>query len=87
VKESVRENVIFAPFAVRPPVSACWLAKVKRTGGKKQPLSFAAFHALRDEYTRTIEPPRALAAESLTVERVLNNLVHQAYGLTPPRSP
>ena len=38
---------------------------------------------MRDEYTRTIEPARALAAETLTLERTLSNLVNQAYALTP----
>jgi hypothetical protein len=38
---------------------------------------------LRDEYTRTIEPARALAVETLTLERTLSELVNQAYGLTP----
>jgi hypothetical protein len=38
---------------------------------------------LCDEYTRTIEPARALAAETLTLERTLSDLVNQAYGLTP----
>jgi hypothetical protein len=53
---------------------------------------------LRDEYTRTIEPARALAAETLTLERTLSDLVNQAYALTraeidlmwqtaPPRMP
>jgi len=42
---------------------------VKRIRGKQQPLSSAGLHALRDEYTRTIEPARALAAETLTLER------------------
>ena len=36
-----------------------------RIRGKKQPLSSAGLHALRDEYTRAIEPPRALIAEEL----------------------
>ena len=31
-------------------------------------------HALRDEYTRTIAPARALAAETLTLERTLSDL-------------
>ena len=39
--------------------------------------------ALRDEYTCTIEPARALAAETLTLERTLSDLVNQAYALTP----
>jgi hypothetical protein len=40
---------------------------------------------LRDEYTRTIDPARALAlaAETLTLERTLSDLVNQAYALTP----
>jgi len=38
---------------------------------------------LRDEYIRTIEPVRAFAAETLTLERTLSDLVNQAYGLTP----
>jgi hypothetical protein len=38
---------------------------------------------LRDEYIRTIEPARALAAETLNLERALSDLVNQAYGLTP----
>ena len=44
-------------------------SEVSRIRGKKQPLSSAGLHALRDEYTRTIEPARALAAEALTLER------------------
>jgi hypothetical protein len=35
------------------------------------PLSSAGLHASRHEYTRTIEPARALAAETLTLERKL----------------
>jgi len=42
---------------------------VKRIRGKKQPLTAAGLHALRDEYSRTIEPARTLAAESLDLER------------------
>ena len=63
--------------------SNTWVSEVKRLRGKKQPLSSAGLHALRDEYTRTIEPTRALAAETLTLERTLSDLVNQAYGLTP----
>ena len=39
--------------------------------------------ALRDEYTRTIDPARALAAETLRLERTLSDLINQAYALTP----
>ena len=38
---------------------------------------------MRDEYTRSIGPARALAAEALTLERTLSDLVNQAYALTP----
>jgi hypothetical protein len=38
---------------------------------------------LRDEYTRALAPARVLAAEALTLERTLSDLVNQAYGLTP----
>ena len=40
-------------------------------------------HPLRCEYARTIEPARALAAETLKLECALSDLVNQAYGLTP----
>jgi hypothetical protein len=63
--------------------SNTWVSEVRRIRGKKQPLSSAGLHALRDEYTRTIEPARALAAETLTLERTLSDLVNPAYGLTP----
>jgi diketogulonate reductase-like aldo/keto reductase len=38
---------------------------------------------LRDEYARTIQPARALAAEALNLENEVSNLVNEAYGLTP----
>ena len=56
---------------------------MKRIHGKKQPLTAAGVHALQDEYTRTIEPARAFAAETLKLERTLSDLVNQAYALTP----
>jgi hypothetical protein len=78
--------------------SDTWVGEVKRIRGKKLPLTAAGLHALRAEYTRTIEPARALAAETLELERTLSDLVNQAYGLTlaeidlmwktaPPRMP
>jgi hypothetical protein len=36
-----------------------------------------------DEYTRTIEPACARAAETLRLEHALSKLVNQAYSLTP----
>ena len=46
-------------------------------------MTAAGVHGLRDEYIRTIEPARALAAETLKRERTLSDLVNQAYALTP----
>jgi hypothetical protein len=63
--------------------SDTWVGEVKRIRGKKQPLTAAGVHGLRAEYTRTIEPARTLAAETLNLERTLSDLVNQAYALTP----
>jgi hypothetical protein len=63
--------------------SNTWVSEVRRIRGKKQPPSSAGLHTLRDEFTRTIEPVRALAAETLTLKRTLSDLVNQAYALTP----
>ena len=63
--------------------SNTWVSEVKRIRGKKQALSSAGLHALRDEYTRTIAPARAIAVETLALERTLSDLVNQAYALTP----
>jgi hypothetical protein len=38
---------------------------------------------LRNEATRTIVPARAPAAETLTLECALSDLVNQTYALTP----
>jgi len=50
------------------------------TGSSVQ-LPFAV-QGRREEYTRTIEPARALAAETLKLESTLSDLVNQANGLT-----
>jgi hypothetical protein len=63
--------------------SDTWVGEVKRIRGKKQPLTAAGLQGLRDEYIRTLEPARALAAETLTLERTLSDRVNQAYALTP----
>ena len=70
-------------LAVTELDSGTWVGEVKRIRGKKHPLSSAGLHALREEYTRTVAPARALAAEALTLERTLSDLVNQAYALTP----
>ena len=56
---------------------------MKRIRGKKLPLTAAGVQGLRAEYTRTIEPARTLSSETLKLERLLNDLVHLAYDLTP----
>jgi hypothetical protein len=38
---------------------------------------------LRDEHTRSIEPARALVAETFKLEHTLNDLIKQAYAMTP----
>ncbi len=63
--------------------SDAFVAEVKRVRGKAKPLSAAALKTLRDEHTRTLQPARVLAAESLALERELSDLVNAAYGLTP----
>ena len=63
--------------------SESFVAEVKKLRGKKNPLSVVALRSLRDEYTRTIEPARIQAAEALSLERQISDLVNEAYGLTP----
>jgi hypothetical protein len=60
-----------------------FVAEVKKRRGKKRPLSAAGLRALRDEYAKTIEPARRLAAEALLLESQISDLVNEAYGLTP----
>ena len=48
------------------------------------PLSSAVLHASRHEYTRTIEPARALAAETLTLERKLKAEGQKLNAESPP---
>jgi hypothetical protein len=55
-------------------MSDCGLVKVRRIRGKKLPLTAAGLQVLRDEYTRTIAPVRALAAEALTLKGRSNRM-------------
>ena len=41
--------------------------------------------SLKGEFTRTISPARALAAESLALDRQLDGLVNEAYGSRPKK--
>jgi hypothetical protein len=70
-------------LAVADLDSDTWVGEVKRIRGKKLPLTAAGVQGLREEYTRSIEPARALAVETWKLERALSDLVNQAYGLTP----
>ena len=63
--------------------SDSFVAEVKKIRGKKKPLSAPALKSLREEYTRSIEPARALAVEALRLENEISCLVNEAYGLTP----
>ena len=46
-------------------------------------LTASGLQTLRQVYTRSIEPARILATESLKLELALSDLVNKAYGLTP----
>jgi len=59
------------------------IAEVKKLRGKKKPLGLAGVRELREEYARTIEPARVLAAEARRLEQRVSDLVNEAYGLTP----
>jgi hypothetical protein len=45
-------------------VSASWLLNVRRIYGKARPVTTAGVQVLRDEYTGTIKPARAIAAKT-----------------------
>ena len=75
-----------------------FVAEVQKARGKKNSLTAAGLRSLRDEYARTLEPARLMAAEALKLEYRLHDLVNGAYGLTkeevclmwdtaPPRMP
>jgi hypothetical protein len=92
------EKLSNKPLALTELDSNTRVSEVKRIRGKRQPLTAGRLHGLRDDYTRTIESARALAAETQTLERTLSDLVNQAHALTrsevalmwqtaPPRMP
>jgi hypothetical protein len=60
-----------------------FVAEVRKVRGRKKPLSAAALANLREEYARSIDPARALAAEALNLESEVSDFVNEAYGLTP----
>ena len=54
-------------------MSASWLLNVKRICGKTRPVTATGVHVLRDEYARSIEPVRALADETMKLERTIRD--------------
>ena len=50
---------------------------------QKAKAAAAGVQGLRGEYTRSIEPARARAAEIMKLERTRSDLVNQACGLAP----
>ncbi|MGH7136935.1 MAG: Eco57I restriction-modification methylase domain-containing protein, partial [Pirellulales bacterium] len=63
--------------------SDAFVGEVKKARGQKNPLSAVGLHSLRDEHARTIEPAQRLAAEALTLEHRLSDVINAAYRLTP----
>jgi len=63
--------------------SDAFVTEVKKLRGKKNPLSTPAIRNLREEYSRTVEPSRALATEAQSLEYQISHLVNEVYGLTP----
>jgi hypothetical protein len=59
------------------------VAEVKKIRGRKKPLTAPSLQSLREEYSRSIEPARALAVEALRLENEISCLVNEAYGLMP----
>ena len=71
------------PF-LRPGQARCArYAQIRKTRGRKNPLSAAAVKHLRDEFARSVEPAQALAREAVEAEHAVSDLVNAAYGLTP----
>ncbi|MGC8640058.1 MAG: hypothetical protein ACP5XB_09305 [Isosphaeraceae bacterium] len=82
----VAHDVADLSMKLRSPIaldSDAFVAEVQKTRGKKNTLTAAGLRSLREEYARTVEPARLLAAEALQLEYKLHDLVNAAYGLTP----
>ena len=63
--------------------SELFVDEVRKARGMKRSLSLAALQNLRGEHARTILPAQAINNESLLVERMVSDLVNEAYRLTP----
>ena len=60
-----------------------FIASVRAALAKNRKLTSAEIARLKEEHAGTVEPAREAAAEMLTHERALSDLVNAAYGLTP----
>ena len=63
--------------------SDAFVTEVQKARSNKNSLTAAGLRSLRDEYTRTIDPARLLAAEAMQLEYRLHDVVNEVYGLTP----
>jgi len=63
--------------------SDAFVTEIQKARSNKNSPTAAGLRSLREEYSRTIEPARFLAAEALQLEYRLHDLVNAAYGLTP----
>jgi hypothetical protein len=60
---------------------------VKKVCGNTQPLSVAGVKQLKNEHAKSIVPLQELAREAQTLERRVADLVNEAFGRTPTKSP
>jgi hypothetical protein len=63
--------------------AATFVEEVRKSRGKKKPLSQGELQALGQEHIRSVKPLHALVKEGRELEVRLSELVHSAYGLTP----
>jgi hypothetical protein len=68
------------PFALS---SDEFVQQIRKARGVRKPLSAAAVQAARKEYAKTVQPMQAALREVERLEWRLNDLVNDAYGLTP----
>jgi hypothetical protein len=73
-------QLLLEPFAL---TSDQFVEEIRKRRGVRKPLSAAAVHAVRDEYAKTVQPMQAALREAERLEWRLNDLVNDAYGLTP----
>lgn len=60
-----------------------FINQIANQRGKRNPLSSVALRSIREEYANTVRPVQLKVRETEQLERCLNDLVNEAYGLTP----